>query len=78
MFIQRAVPGQTVYAAWKAYSIMGAAEVKNFDLRIWDDDIMESPGHLGVLGDIVYSVAATKPPVAPFAPPQTPPTIPTP
>jgi uncharacterized phage protein gp47/JayE len=54
MMFNRAAPGQTIFAAWKAEAIMGTANVVSFDLLIWDDDVMESPGHMGVLGDISY------------------------
>jgi uncharacterized phage protein gp47/JayE len=57
MLIEKAAPGQTIFAAWKYYAIMNTAGVESFDLRINEDDIMASPGHMPVLGDIVYAVA---------------------
>jgi len=54
MFFDLAEPGQTIYAAWKSQAVMNAPEVISFDLLDWDDDIMESPGHMAVLGDIYY------------------------
>jgi uncharacterized phage protein gp47/JayE len=54
MLADRAEPGQTIFAAWKYYAIMGTPGVESFDLRITTDDVMPSPGHLAVLGDIVY------------------------
>jgi uncharacterized phage protein gp47/JayE len=55
MLRQQAAPGQTIYAAWKSFAIMNTAEVKSFNLMNPDDDIMLSPGHMAVLGDILYT-----------------------
>jgi hypothetical protein len=55
MLRQQAAPGQTIYAAWKSFAIMNTAEVKSFDLVNTDDDVMLSPGHMAVLGDIIYA-----------------------
>lgn len=49
-----AKPGQTIYAAWKSFAIMNAPDVQSFQLVNNMDDIMESAGHMAVLGDIVY------------------------
>jgi uncharacterized phage protein gp47/JayE len=54
MLYNNAAPGQTIYAAWKAQAVMNTANVVSFVLTDWDDDEMESPGHMAVLGDIVY------------------------
>jgi uncharacterized phage protein gp47/JayE len=54
MFFKLAAPGVTIFAAWKAQAVMNTAGVISFDLMNWDDDVMESPGHMPVLGDIVY------------------------
>lgn len=54
MLFVSAAPGQTIFAAWKAQAIMNAPNVVSFDLLNWNDDVMESPGHMAVLGDIVY------------------------
>jgi uncharacterized phage protein gp47/JayE len=54
MFVAMAAPGQTIWVAWKSYAIMNAPGVISFDLLNTVDDIMQSPGHMGVLGDIVY------------------------
>jgi uncharacterized phage protein gp47/JayE len=54
MMFNRAAPGQTIFAAWKAQAIMNTANVISFDLLDWDDDVMETPGHMAILGDIVY------------------------
>jgi uncharacterized phage protein gp47/JayE len=54
MMYNLAKPGQTIFAAWKAQAVMNSPNVISFDLLDWNDDVMESPGHMGVLGDIVY------------------------
>lgn len=54
MMYNLAAPGQTIFAAWKAQAIMNTAGVTSFTLTDWTDDVMASPGHMGVLGDIVY------------------------
>lgn len=51
-----AAPGQTIFATWKAQAVMNTANVVSFDLLTWTDDYMQSPGHMAVLGDIVYGV----------------------
>jgi len=56
MFRDFAGPGQTIFATWKAQAVMNTAGVVSFDLLDWDDDVMPSKGHMGVLNDIVYSV----------------------
>jgi uncharacterized phage protein gp47/JayE len=55
MLFERALPGQTIYAVWKAQAVMDVANVVSFDLLDWDDDTMPSVGHMAVLGDIVYN-----------------------
>jgi uncharacterized phage protein gp47/JayE len=55
MLQARASPGQTIFAAWKAEAIMSTSTVVSFDLINWSDDIMQSPGHMAVFGDISYS-----------------------
>jgi len=54
MLYNIAAPGQTIFAAWKAQAIMNTPGVISFDLLNWADDVMESPGHMAVLGDIAY------------------------
>ena len=54
MLFALAKPGQTIFAAWKSYAVMNATGVYSFDLMNPADDVMESPGHMAVLGDIVY------------------------
>jgi uncharacterized phage protein gp47/JayE len=57
MLLRLAKPGQTIYAAWKYHAIMEAPGVESFDLRFTTDDVMPSPGHMPILGDIVYGAA---------------------
>jgi uncharacterized phage protein gp47/JayE len=47
-------PGQTIYAAWKFTAVMAAPGVVSFNMSTAADDVMPSPGHLAVLGDIYY------------------------
>lgn len=54
MLRDRALPGQTIYAAWKNYSIMSAPGVVSYTLVNSGDDYMPSSGHMPVLGNIVY------------------------
>ena len=54
MLRERAVPGQTIYAAWKNFAIMSAPGVVSYTLSNAQDDYMASPGHMPVLGNIVY------------------------
>lgn len=54
MLRERASPGQNIFAAWKYYAIMTVPTVEAFDLLNPVDDVMESNGHMAVLGDIHY------------------------
>jgi uncharacterized phage protein gp47/JayE len=54
MLMERAEPGGTLYAAWKNYAIMSAPGVVSFFLVNPADDVMPSPGHMPVLGNILY------------------------
>lgn len=54
MLLLKAKPGQPIYAAWKFYAIQNTPGVDHFDLLFMQDDFMPSPGHLPVLGDVVY------------------------
>ena len=56
MLLRKAAPGETIYVAWKYQAIMDTAGVVSFDLSIATDDVMPSPGHMPVLGDMVYGV----------------------
>jgi uncharacterized phage protein gp47/JayE len=58
LFLQQA-PGQTIYSAWINYAIMNAPGVISFDLLDTPDAIMESPGHIAVLGNIFYDQPAS-------------------
>jgi len=51
-----AAPGATIYAAWKYHAIQDTPGVEHFDLAFSNDDLMPSPGHLAVLGDVSYGV----------------------
>jgi uncharacterized phage protein gp47/JayE len=57
MLFNLAKPGQTIFAAWKSYAIMSTPGVVSFDLTDNADDVMQSAGHMAVLGDIVYGAA---------------------
>lgn len=54
MMLTLAMPGQTIYGAWKAQAVMNTPGVVSVDLLDYTDDTMLSPGHMAVLGDIVY------------------------
>jgi uncharacterized phage protein gp47/JayE len=54
MLLDRAKPGQTIYAAWKVDAVLSALNVESFQLTGGDDE-MPSPGHLAVIGDIFFS-----------------------
>jgi len=54
MLLQYAKPGQTIYAAWKYAAISSTPDVVSFAMATALDDVMQSPGHMAVLGDIVY------------------------
>jgi uncharacterized phage protein gp47/JayE len=54
MLFNYAKPGQTIYAAWKYQAISSTPDVVSFAMATSLDDVMQSPGHMAVLGDIVY------------------------
>jgi uncharacterized phage protein gp47/JayE len=54
MLWEKAKPGQTIFASWKSYAVMNALQVVSFDLVNNDDDVMQGPGHMAVLGDVYY------------------------
>lgn len=56
MLLTAAAPGQTIFAAWKTFAIMSAPHIISFRLVNNDDDVMPSPGHMAVLGSIIYDV----------------------
>ena len=53
MLMQRAIPGQTIYRSWIDGAISSAPNVDHYNL-IFEDTPMPSPGHLAVLGTIIY------------------------
>jgi uncharacterized phage protein gp47/JayE len=57
MLLREGAPGRTIYAAWKYHAIMDTVGVDHFDLLTCEDDPMPTPGHLAVLGDIIYGVS---------------------
>lgn len=54
MLLQMAAPGKTIYTAWVSYAIMSAPNVQSFRLVTDEDYVMQSPGHMAVLGTILY------------------------
>lgn len=54
MLRERALPGQTIYAAWKNFAVMSAPGVQSYSLVNAGDDYMPSPGHMPILGNIIY------------------------
>jgi hypothetical protein len=46
---------QTIYAAWVSDAILDVPEVVSFRL-LMDDHYMPSPGHMAVLGSILYAI----------------------
>jgi uncharacterized phage protein gp47/JayE len=54
MLLQKAAPGQTIFAAWVSYAIMNAPSVQSFRLVTDADYVMDSPGHMAVLGTILF------------------------
>jgi uncharacterized phage protein gp47/JayE len=54
MLRERAEPGGPIYAAWKNFAIMNAPGVVSYTLQNALDDYMPSPGHMPILGNIVY------------------------
>ncbi|MHC2894815.1 putative phage protein gp47/JayE [Bradyrhizobium barranii subsp. barranii] len=56
MLRAQAAPGATIYASWVSYAIMSAPHVVSFRLVTDGDYLMETPGHMAVLGSIHYPV----------------------
>jgi uncharacterized phage protein gp47/JayE len=54
MLKEQAEPGGTIFAAWKNFAIMSAPGVVSYFLAASGDDVMPSPGHMPVLGNISY------------------------
>jgi len=59
MLYAMAAPGQTIFAAWKYAAIMNTLGVVSFDMATTQDDIMPSPGHMAVLGDVLFATYIT-------------------
>lgn len=56
MLIEVAAPGQTIYSVWKSYAVMGTSDVVSFRLYNDVDELMQSPGHMAVLGTVLWDV----------------------
>ena len=59
MLYNLAKPGQTIFAGWKHAAVQNTPGVISFSTVSCDDDEMETPGHMAVLGDIVYDGIVT-------------------
>jgi uncharacterized phage protein gp47/JayE len=62
MLFNYAAPGRTIYASWKYQAITNTPGVVSFAMGTALDDVMQTPGHMAVLGDILY---ASSPPALP-------------
>jgi len=54
MLFAKAIPGETIYSSWVEAAIADAVGVDHFELT-FNTTPMPSPGHLGILGSIVYA-----------------------
>ena len=54
MLLQQAIPGQTIFVAWKSSAIMSTPNVTSFRLVNTDDDVMPAPGYMAVLGNLLF------------------------
>jgi uncharacterized phage protein gp47/JayE len=54
MLFKVAKPGQTIFASWINYAIMSAPSVVSYRLVNDDDQVMDVPGNMAVLGTISY------------------------
>ena len=54
MLFEKAAPGETVYASWVEAAIGDAIGVDHYELVFFTQP-MPSPGHLGILGSIIYA-----------------------
>jgi uncharacterized phage protein gp47/JayE len=61
MLLNYAAPGRTIYASWKYQAISNTPGVISFAMATPLDDVMKSPGHMAVLGDIVYGTGTPSP-----------------
>jgi uncharacterized phage protein gp47/JayE len=53
MLFEKAVPGETIYASWVEAAIADTVGVDHFELD-FTTTAMPSPGHLAILGSIIY------------------------
>jgi uncharacterized phage protein gp47/JayE len=53
MLLEKAIPGQTIYRSWIDEAISSVHSVDHYDLD-FEDGIMPTAGHLGVLGSVTY------------------------
>jgi uncharacterized phage protein gp47/JayE len=54
MLFEKAIPGSTIYASWIEAAIADAVGVDHFEL-VYTTTAMPSPGHLAILGSIIYA-----------------------
>jgi uncharacterized phage protein gp47/JayE len=54
MLMQKAAPGQTIYAVWISAAILGAPGVDSFNLVTDTDFVMPAPGYMGVLETVLF------------------------
>lgn len=54
MFFEKAIPGGTIYESWVEAAISDAVGVDHFELNFQTMPML-SPGHLGILGSIIYA-----------------------
>jgi uncharacterized phage protein gp47/JayE len=54
MLFTKAVPGGTIYSSWVEAAIADALGVDHFEL-VFETTAMPSPGHLAILGSIIYA-----------------------
>ena len=54
MLFEKAIPGGTIYESWTEGAISDALGVDHFELQ-FNTTPMPTPGHLGILGSIIYA-----------------------
>jgi uncharacterized phage protein gp47/JayE len=54
MLFEKAIPGSTIYESWVESAIADAVGVDHFEL-VFSTTQMPSPGHLGILGSVIYA-----------------------
>jgi uncharacterized phage protein gp47/JayE len=55
MLFEKAFPGGTIYKSWVEAAIADAVGVDHFELVAFESTPMPSPGHLAILGSIIYA-----------------------